>query len=413
MAMLSGKTIVLGVTGSIAAYKTPELVRRLRERGAQVEVILTRAGTELVSVHALEVVSGLPVHSELFPTHQQLEPFHIDLAGRADVLLIAPASADIIGKLAHGICDDLVTSTVVATTAPVVIAPAMNVHMWHHEVVQRNVKRLARRGHWIVQPGSGGLACGEEGVGRLADLEEIISTVEQVLVGTGRLEGKMVLVTAGPTQEAIDPVRYISNRSSGRMGYALARMAQRWGAHAVLVAGPVVLEDPVGVEMIKVRSAAEMEQEVLVRTPEADVVIMAAAVADYRPVTPAPSKLKRGTNGLTLKLEATPDILAAAAQRRKPGAVMVGFALDTGDCVEKAFRKLQKKGVDLIVANDPTVEGAGFEVETNVVTLVDKHKTVRPLPKMTKAQVAEIVMDWVCQQLEAGESTRGGPGDDS
>ena len=390
--------ITLGVTGGVAAYKAAELVRRLQQDGFSVQVVMTRAAREFVTPLTFASLSGQKVITDLFGdssgSQANLESAieHIAVAQRTDLLLVAPATADIIAKFARGIADDFLTTLYLASAAPVVIAPAMNVNMWNHAATQENVEMLRARGVVVVDPGEGYLACGMIGAGRLAGQEDIVAAVRNVLKMQRDLDGVTVLVTAGPTCEDLDPVRYLTNRSSGKMGYAVAEAAARRGAKVILVSGPTNLETPTGVERIDVRSAAEMHRAVMDRIAGASVAILAAAVADYRPVEQQAEKIKKGTGPLTISLEQTPDILAEVA-KSKNGKIVVGFAAETEHVAENARKKLLAKNADLIVANDVTAEGAGFDHDTNIVTLLSRDGRDLALPKMSKSEVAQRILD--------------------
>lgn len=392
--------ITLGVTGGIAAYKSAELVRRLQDEGHTIQVVMTRAAQEFITPLTFAALSGQRVIVDLFSTSARGENSlesaidHIAVAQSTDLLLVAPATADILAKFARGIADDFLSTLYLASTAPVVAAPAMNVNMWQHEATQENLATLRARGVRIVEPNEGYLACGMTGPGRLASQVEILKAVEEVLRGRQDLDGERVLVTAGPTREDIDPVRFLSNRSSGKMGYAVARAAARRGAKVVLVTGPTALETPGGVERIDVRSAEDMLRAVEARFPECTLAIFAAAVADYRAVEPSESKIKRTQDALTLRLEPNPDILATVA-REKGERLVVGFAAETDNVAENARKKLAQKNADVMVANDVTAEGAGFDVDTNMVTLLSSDGRDLPLPRLTKAEVAERILDEV------------------
>ncbi len=390
-----GKTIVVGITGGIAAYKSCEAVRLLAQAGATVRVILSRAAEEFVTPLTLQTLSGHPVARHTFDLTEESEIGHIRLADTADALLVAPATANVIAKLAAGIADDLLTTVVLATRAPVLVAPAMNVHMWENAVVQANVARLVEQRRIVIAPETGALACGYEGAGRLPEPSVLVEELA-VAVSAKDLAGRRVLVTAGPTWEALDPVRHIANRSSGKMGYAVARVARRRGAAVTLITGPTALLEPAGVTCVRVTSAREMEKAALQHAASADCVIMAAAVGDYRPVESSVHKMKRGRGDLDLRLTPNPDILA------KIGAlggqrVLVGFAAETRDLVANARRKLQAKGVHLMIANDVTAPGAGFDVDTNVVTVIDRGGRVERLEQMSKEDVASVICDRVVE----------------
>jgi len=392
--------ITLGVTGGIAAYKSAELVRRLQDEGHTIQVVMTRAAQEFITPLTFAALSGQRVIVDLFSTsargENNLESAidHIAVAQSTDLLLVAPATADILAKFARGIADDFLSTLYLASTAPVVAAPAMNVNMWQHEATQENLATLRARGVRIVEPNEGYLACGMTGPGRLASQVEILKAVEEVLRGGQDQDGERVLVTAGPTREDIDPVRFLSNRSSGKMGYAVARAAARRGAKVVLVTGPTALETPRGVERVDVRSAEDMLRAVEARFPECTLAVFAAAVADYRAVEPSESKIKRTQDALTLRLEPNPDILATVA-REKGDRLVVGFAAETDNVAENARKKLAQKNADVMVANDVTAEGAGFDVDTNMVTLLSCDGRDLALPRLTKAEVAERILDEV------------------
>lgn len=392
---LKGKTIVLGVTGGIAVYKAVELLRLLTKTGATVQVIMTRAATEFVTPLTFQTLSGNPVHTELFNLIQEQEIGHISLADRADALVIAPATANCIGKLAGGIADDLLTTTAMATKAPLLLAPAMNVNMYEHPVYQENEQKLRRLGYRIVDPQPGLLACGWQGKGRLAPPELIFAELCRLLTPQD-LAGQTMLVTAGPTREELDPIRFISNHSSGRMGYALAQAAHQRGARVILVSGPVALEPPPGVELVSVESACQMQQAVMAHVADSTVVIKAAAVADYRPVARNDQKIKKQGERLTIELERNPDILAELgrlALKKRP--LLVGFAAETTALQAHAAAKLAAKNLDMIVANDVTQEGAGFNVGTNICQLLFRDGRIEPLALMAKQELADLILDRV------------------
>ena len=393
--------ITLGVTGGVAAYKAAELVRRLQQDSFSVQVVMTRSAREFVTPLTFAALTGQKVITDLFAEsggEANLESAieHIAVAQRTDLLLVAPATADILAKFARGIADDFLTTLYLASTAPVVVAPAMNVNMWNHAATQENVEMLRARGVHIVDPDEGYLACGMTGAGRLAGQEQIVAVVREVLHLKRDLEGQTVLVTAGPTCEDLDPVRYITNRSSGKMGYAVAQAAARRGAHVILVSGPTALDAPAGVERIDVRTAQDMQRSVVTKFPECSIAIFAAAVADYRPVEPSDQKLKRNSELLTISLEPTPDILANAAKHKRD-RIIVGFAAETERVAENARKKLAAKNADLIVANDVTAEGAGFDHDTNIVTLFARDGRDLPLPRMAKSEVAQRILDEVAR----------------
>ena len=390
--------ITLGVTGGVAAYKAAELVRRLQQDGFSVQVVMTHGAREFVTPLTFAALSGQKVITDLFGNSSggeaNLESAieHIAVAQRTDLLLVAPATADIIAKLARGIADDFLTTLYLASTAPVVVAPAMNVNMWNHEATQENVKMLRVRGVKIVDPDEGYLACGMTGAGRLAGQEAILAAVREALHAQRDLEGETILVNAGPTREDLDPVRYLTNRSSGKMGYAVAEAAAQRGAKVFLVSGPTNLETPAGVERIDVRTADEMRRAVVQRFEQCSIAILAAAVADYRPAEQRAEKIKKSNGPLTISLEPTTDILAEVA-RNKGQKLVAGFAAETDHVAENARKKLSAKNADLIVANDVTAEGAGFDQDTNVVTLFSRDGRDLALPKLNKSEVAQRILD--------------------
>jgi phosphopantothenoylcysteine decarboxylase/phosphopantothenate--cysteine ligase len=392
--------ITLGVTGGVAAYKAAELVRLLQQDGFTVQVVMTRGAREFVTPLTFAALSGQKVITDLFEKSSTGEANvesaieHIAVAQRTDLLLVAPATADILAKFARGIADDFLTTLYLATTAPVIVAPAMNVNMWNHAATQANIEMLRGRGVKVVNPDEGYLACGMTGAGRLAGQQEIIATVRETLHAHKDFQNETILITAGPTCEDLDPVRYLTNRSSGKMGYAVAEAAARRGAKVILVSGPVNLETPAGVERITVRTAEQMRGAVTERLVASTVAIFAAAVADYRPVELHAEKMKRNKEPLTLRLEPTPDILAEAAQT-KGDRLIVGFAAETDHVAENARKKLAAKNADLIVANDVTAEGAGFDSDTNIVTLFSSDGRDLALPKLTKSGVAQRILDEV------------------
>ena len=394
--------IVLGVTGGVAAYKAAELVRLLQQESLDVQVVMTRGAREFVTPLTFAALTGQKVITELFsadsstPANVESAIEHIAVAQRIDLLLVAPATADILAKFARGIADDFLTTLYLATKAPVIVAPAMNVNMWEHAVTQENVAALRARGVHVVDPDEGYLACGMTGAGRLAGLDAIVKTVCSVLGLSHDLREEIVLITAGPTCEDLDPVRYLTNRSSGKMGYALAQAASRRGAHVILVSGPTDLAAPAGVDWVPVRTTAEMHRAVLERVGEASVAIMAAAVADYRPVAQHSKKIKRSGGRMAVELVPTEDILAELG-RDKGRRILVGFAAETDRVAENARAKLAAKGADMIVANDVTKEGAGFDVETNIVTIYRRDGSAIELPKLTKMEVANRVLDQVLE----------------
>ncbi len=406
--------IALGVSGGIAAYKAAEILRLLQDRGVQVQVVMTRAAQEFVRPLTFAALSGEKVISDMF-SREGGEPNvesaieHIAVAERIDALLVAPATADILGKFANGISDDFLSTLFLATTAPVIVAPAMNVNMWNNAATQANLVKLRSRGVHVVDPGSGYLACGMVGPGRLAANEAIVAETLRVLGVSTDFDGQTVLITAGPTREAIDPVRYISNRSSGKMGYALAEAALRRGARVILVTGPASIKPPNGAMVVRVESAAEMHDAVMAHADEANIIIKAAAVADYRPTAPSVQKLKRhdfireGLPGFTqLDLEPTPDI-AAALGARKREQIVVGFAAETQNVLENARKKLVAKGLDAIVANDVSQPGIGMDSDRNAVTIITATE-IFDVPEASKIDVAQKILDAV-QRLRSARTT--------
>ena len=395
--------IALGVTGGIGAYKAVEVARGLQKRGHEVVAIMTAAATRFVGPITFEAITRRRVITDQYEPGANADIEHIALASSIDLLLIAPATANVIGKLANGIADDFLATLYTAIRAPVLVAPAMNTQMFAHEAVRRNLDTLAARGVRFVEPGEGYLACGWIGKGRLAEPEEIVAAAEAILRPAGPLRGQRVLVTAGPTLEDLDPVRYLGNRSSGRMGFAIAAEAARRGAEVTLVAGPTAIDPPPVREVVRVRSAAQMHEAVLDRAGRVDVVVMAAAVADYAPAARAAQKVRKSDQTLTLALRRTPDILGELGRRRLAsgeGPLLVGFAAETEDLLARARAKREEKHADLIVANDVSRSDAGFDVDTNAVTIVGP-EAVETLPPQPKARVAAEILDRV-EKLLAG-----------
>ncbi len=399
--MLEDKEIVLGMSGGIAAYKGPELVRQLMATKANVSVILTKNALNFVGPMPLEVLTKRPVVVDLFESEKVGGISHIETADRADVLLIAPATANVIAKMANGIADDALSTTYLANRAPVLVAPAMNVHMWEHPATQENVERLKKRGVYFVGPTTGELACGWEGKGRLSELDDIVEEVA-LTISPKDLVGRKVLVTAGPTRESIDPVRYITNRSSGKMGYCAARVGRRRGAEVCLITGPTALRAPPGVRVINVTSARDMYEVALEEADRADIVIKASAVADYRPIKEVSQKIKKGPDTLSIDLTHNPDILATIGARKKD-QILVGFAAETSALVKSAETKLVEKNLDMIVANDVTKPGAGFGTDTNIVMIIDRHGKKAQWPQMTKIEVADKLYDRIHAMLKREE----------
>lgn len=387
------KTVVLGVSGGIAAYKACDVVSRLRKENIQVNVIMTKHATEFVSALTFQSISQNPVAVEMFEPVTNWDIEHISLAKKADIFLIAPATANIIGKIANGIADDMLSTTVMATKAPVVIAPAMNTNMYENPVTQANIQKLKDLGYIFIEPGYGRLACGDLGPGKLAEPDLIVENIKFLLNKTDELKGKNVLVTAGPTQEAIDPVRYITNKSTGKMGYALAYQAALMGAKVTLVTGPTNIEIPFGIsEVIKIKSAGQMYEAVTSRFDEMDIVIKSAAVADYKPKNISDSKIKKSDSDLVLELDRNKDILFELG-KLKTKQVLVGFAAETDDLIANAQKKLAKKNLDFIVANDLKQEGAGFAGDTNIAKLLFADGNIVELPIMTKNQLSKEIYD--------------------
>lgn len=390
--MLTGKTVVLGVTGSIAAYKIANLASMLGKLHADVHVLMTANATHFINPITFETLTGHKCLIDTFDRNFQYSVEHVSLAKQADVVLVAPATANVIGKLAHGIADDMLTTTVMACTCKKIISPAMNTNMFLNPVVQDNLETLRHYGMEVIEPDTGLLACKDVGAGKMPSEEVLLDYILQEICYEKDLEGRRVLVTAGPTVEAIDPVRFISNHSTGKMGYALARVAARRGAQVTLVSGPVDLAAPRFVEVVPVQSAAQMFDEVTGRAPQHDIIIKAAAVADYTPASVAAEKIKKKEGDNAIELTRTKDILAWLGEHRRPDQFLCGFSMETENMLDNSRAKLEKKHVDMIVANNLKVAGAGFGVDTNVVTLITRDH-VEELPQMTKEQVAEKILD--------------------
>ena len=396
--MCSGKKVLLGITGSIAAYKSADVVRKLKAQGAEVRVIMTASACNFISPWTFRTLTGHKVVTELFPQGEVSVP-HISLAHWPDLVLIAPATANCIGKAASGIADDMLSTVLLATQAPICFAPAMNTNMLHHPAVVENMCKLKDRGCHFIEPSEGELACGVEGKGRLAEPESIVAYVTAFFGPARDFSGRKVLVTAGPTEEPLDPVRFLSNPATGKMGFALAEAARLRGADVTLICGPSRLAPPPGVRLFKVRTAEGMARKVYEAFDECDVVLMAAAVADFRPRSFSQTKVPKDEKTLTLELERTPDILAELG-RKKEQKTLVGFALETHNEIERAIHKLTSKNLDLVVLNNPSKEGAGFGVDTNVVTLIDRQKKIEELPKLSKREVADRVLDRVAEMIK-------------
>jgi phosphopantothenoylcysteine decarboxylase/phosphopantothenate--cysteine ligase len=397
--MLTGKTIILGVTGGIAVYKAADLASKLTQGGASVKVIMTKNAQEFVTPLTFEAITTNAVITDMFQTNAEHRINHISLAEVADLIVVAPATANIIAKLANGMADDMLSTTILATRAPVVIAPAMHTGMWQNEITQTNIARLKERGFYIIEPATGRLASGGYGPGRLPDTETILGHIQKVLGKNGDLAGKRIVVTAGGTQEPIDPVRMITNRSSGKMGYAVAEAARDRGADVILITTPTAISRPVGMEIVNVETANQMKEAVVEAMEKAQILIMAAAVADYQAANVAAQKIKKESGSLTLELVHTPDILAEV----NGNFIKVGFAAESQDLIENARKKVEKKNLDLIVANDITGENSGFGSDTNKVTLIGKDSAPEDLPLMSKREVADRILDRVAQIFQLKE----------
>lgn len=393
--MLNNKKVLFGVTGGIAAYKAVEIVSRLVKLGAEVNVIMTKNATQLVQPLTFRYISRNPVAVDMFAEPESWKPEHISLAEKADILVIAPATANIIAKLAHGIADDILSTTALAVRCPILIAPAMNCNMLDNSIVQENIKILKDHNVEFVEAEYGLLACGYEGKGRLAEPEKIVQKIVEILTIEQDLKGKIVLVTAGPTREALDPVRFISNRSSGKMGYAIADVALGRGAEVILITGPTNLTPPNKAKVINVESALQMYDAVMSNAQKADVIIMSAAVSDYRPKEVSRQKIKRDKGEITLVLQENPDILAELGKNKKDGQIIIGFSMETENLLENSIKKLKKKNADYIVANDLSKEGAGFGTDTNIVTIISSDGKIKELPLMSKYDVANAILDLV------------------
>ncbi|PIU57194.1 MAG: bifunctional phosphopantothenoylcysteine decarboxylase/phosphopantothenate--cysteine ligase CoaBC [Chloroflexi bacterium CG07_land_8_20_14_0_80_51_10] len=393
--MFEGKTIVLGVTGSIAAYKAVDLASKLVQAGIGVDVVMTDSAAKFVTPLSFRSITHRPVHTDMFAPVADFNIEHVALAERADTVVIAPATANTIAKLATGLADDLLSCTVLATKAPLILAPAMDVGMYQNQVTQENLGKLRSRGYIIVGPAHGRLASGLEGMGRLVEVSEILAAIHQVLGRSGDLAGKRLVVTAGGTQEPIDPVRYIGNYSSGKMGYAVAEAARNRGAIVTLISASTTVPPPLGIDVVQVQTALQMRKAVIEKAAGADTLIMAAAVADYQPLSIAGDKIKRQPEKLSLELMKTPDILSEVSG----DLIKVGFAAESEELIENATSKLKAKGLDLIVANDITDADSGFGVDTNRVILIDRSGKVDHLPLMSKLEVAHKILDRVAKLL--------------
>ena len=399
---LAGKTVVLCVTGGIAAYKAADLTSKLRQAGAAVRVLMTESATQFISPMTFETLSGYRTVVDTFDRNFAWEVEHISLAKAADVFVIAPATANVIAKAAHGIADDMVTTTLLATKAPVVVAPAMNTGMYDNPVTQQNLQTLRERGFHIVDPAAGHLACGDTGRGKLPDTPTLMHGIEKALT-LQDLRGQRILVTAGPTQEAMDPVRFLSNHSTGKMGYAIAARAAMRGAEVTLVSGPTALAAPEGVQRVDIISARDMYDAVISRADRQDMIIKAAAVGDYRPAETAPEKLKKGDGELTVALARNPDILAELGRRKHPGQQLCGFAMETQNLLDNAADKLRRKNCDMLVANSLRDKGAGFGTDTNVATLLFADGRRETPPLMSKEDLADIILDRLLAMQQSGQ----------
>ena len=397
--MLQGKTVVLGVTGGIAAYKMPNLASALVKLGCNVQVLMTQNATQFITAVTFETLTGNKALVDTFDRNFSFQVEHIAVADQADLVMIAPATANVIAKLAHGLADDMLTTTVLACNCPKIVVPAMNTKMYENPVTQDNLNTLRRYGWEVVEPASGYLACGAVGKGKLPEPEVLLQVILHDLAHEKDMMGKKVLVTAGPTQEALDPVRYLTNHSSGKMGYAIAQAAARRGAQVTLVSGLVALKRLPYVETVDVVSAQEMFEAVAVRAAEQDILIKAAAVADYRPMMVAEDKMKKSDDALSIPLERTQDILGWLGQHRRPGQFLCGFSMETQNMVENSRKKLEKKQVDMIAANNLKVEGAGFGVDTNLLTLITKDG-LDELPLVTKEEAADLLLDRILKRME-------------
>ena len=392
--MLNGKTIVLGVTGSIAAYKIAGLASMLVKQHADVHVIMTKNACNFINPITFETLTKHKCLVDTFDRNFEFSVKHVSLAQAADVFLIAPASANVIGKIANGICDDMLTTTVCATRKPVLISPAMNTGMFENPIVQDNLKKLARFGYHIIQPAVGRLACGDVGAGKMPSEEELLNNILLAIAKEKDLKGKRILISAGPTQEAIDPVRYITNHSSGKMGYALAKMAKLRGADVTLVSGPVSITAFPGIEVVDVTSAADMYDAITTRSSQADIVVMCSAVADYTPTLYSEQKVKKSDGDMSIALSRTKDILKNLGENKREGQIVVGFSMETENLIENSQAKLLKKNVDMICANSISTDKTGFGVDTNKVTLIFKN-CVEELPLCSKEETADMILDQI------------------
>lgn len=397
--MLKNKNVLIGVCGGIAAYKVCDLVSKLRKDEANVDVIMTEAAVNFINPLTFQSLSSNKVVVDMFEESKHWEIQHISLAQKADVILIAPATANIIGKIANGIADDMLTTTIMATKAPVVFAPAMNSNMYENSILQENILKLKSKGYFFIDPIEGRLACGDVGKGKMAEPEAVKQFITDMLNIPLDLAGKTVIVTAGPTRESIDPVRYISNHSTGKMGYAIAEKASKRGAKVYLISGPTHLSPPNGVNVINVMSAKEMYKRIMEYFYEANIVIKSAAVADYAPAEANNQKIKKSEDDLTIRLTKNPDILYELGKIKRD-KILVGFAMETQNLIENAKEKIKRKNLDFIVANDLMTEGAGFACDTNVVKIIDRDGKIESLPKMTKLELADVIIDKILKLLK-------------
>lgn len=401
--MLTGKNIVLAVTGGIAAYKMADVASMLVKQHAEVHVVMTKNACRFIAPETFQVLTKHKVYTDCFDedVETDVKVPHVTLGTEADCILVAPATADVIGKIANGIADDMVTTVVLPARCPILISPSMNVYMYENAIVQDNLRKLARFGFQIIEPATGHLACGYDGKGKLPAPEELVDAVILAAAGEKDLRGKKILVNAGPTREPLDPVRFITNHSSGKMGYAIASAAAVRGADVTLVSGPVSLPAPAGVKRIRVETAEEMYTKMMDESVDSDIMILAAAVADFTPAEPRPEKIKKGEGGLSLSMKRTRDILKALGESRKKGQILVGFSMETQNVLENSRKKLTEKNADLICANDLREEGAGYAVDTNILTLIDREREIR-LPKMTKYEAANRILDHILTYFPVG-----------
>ncbi len=397
--MLKGKKIVVGVSGGIAAYKACDIVSRLKKLNAEIDVIMTKSATEFVQPQTFQALTQNPVAVEMFESPKYWDIEHISLAQKADILLIAPATANIIGKVANGLADDMLSTTIMASTAKVIFAPAMNTKMYENKIVQENIQKLSSLGYYFITPASGRLACGDVGIGKLAEVDTIVDYVVDKALPKQDLKGVNIMITAGPTVETIDPVRYITNRSTGKMGYAIAEAAEARGANVTLVSGPTALTPPRGVKLVPTTSAVSMLEAVMDSFEKQDVIIKSAAVADYRPAVAAESKIKKADGDLQLTLVRNPDILMELG-KIKGNRVLVGFAAETDNIIAYAKGKIAKKQLDFIVANDVKAEGAGFGTDTNIVYIIDSQDAIAKVDLSSKRDIAHRILDKVRLELE-------------